>query len=153
MEIGDTSLPPAPGSGARGAPAAPGSGVYYACMALRDRMARAAGLNDPAAYRSTMGRSRWTAAPAPARLPRRHAPEGLEAEGEITPGEEMEDYFQASYGAHFARSRSTSTPASRVCAVCRGLRRGRILTPRPPAPRRSAGSFWGLGSALTRRPS
>ena len=48
VEIGDSNLPPSPGSGGSWGAGSSGSGVYYACMALRGRMAQLAGLNDPA---------------------------------------------------------------------------------------------------------
>ena len=39
VEIGDSNLPPSPGSGGSWGAGSSGSGVYYACMALRGRMA------------------------------------------------------------------------------------------------------------------
>jgi xanthine dehydrogenase YagR molybdenum-binding subunit len=148
--MGDTSLPPAPGSGGSWGAGSAGSGVYYACMALRDRLARAAGLNDPAGLQIHDGRvtaegrslsvSEFLAA---------HAPEGLEAEGEITPGEEMEDYSQASYGAHFAEMAvDLDTGEPRLRRMLGVYTAGRILNAQTARSQAIGGLIWGLGSAL-----
>jgi xanthine dehydrogenase YagR molybdenum-binding subunit len=150
MEMGDTALPPAPGSGGSWGAGSAGSGVYYACMALRDRMARAAGLNDPAGLQIHDGQvtadgrslslSEFLAA---------HAPEGLEAEGEITPGQEMEDYFQASYGAHFAEvAVDIDTGEPRLRRMLGVYAAGRILNAQTARSQAIGGLIWGLGSAL-----
>jgi xanthine dehydrogenase YagR molybdenum-binding subunit len=150
MEIGDTALPPAPGSGGSWGAGSAGSGVYYACMALRDGMARAAGLNDPAGLQihdgqvtadgRTLSLSEFLAA---------HAPEGLEAEGQITPGQEMEDYFQASYGAHFAEvAVDIDTGEPRLRRMLGVYAAGRILNAQTARSQAIGGLIWGLGSAL-----
>jgi xanthine dehydrogenase YagR molybdenum-binding subunit len=150
MEIGDTALPPAPGSGGSWGAGSAGSGVYYACMALRDGMARAAGLNDPAGLQIHDGRvtadgrtlslSEFLAA---------YAPEGLEAEGQITPGQEMEDYFQASYGAHFAEvAVDIDTGEPRLRRMLGVYAAGRILNAQTARSQAIGGLIWGLGSAL-----
>jgi xanthine dehydrogenase YagR molybdenum-binding subunit len=149
-EIGDTDLPPAPGSGGSWGAGSSGSAVFYACMALRDRMARAAGLNEPDGLQihdgqvsidgRTLALREFLAA---------HAPEGLEAEGEITPGQEMQDYSQASYGAAFAEMAvNIDTGEPRLRRLLGVYTAGRILNARTAHSQAIGGLIWGLGSAL-----
>ncbi|CAN7474907.1 xanthine dehydrogenase family protein molybdopterin-binding subunit [Phenylobacterium sp. LjRoot219] len=150
VEIGDSDLPPAPGSGGSWGAGSSGSGVFYACMALRDRMAKAAGLNDTAelqihdAQVTAGGRT----------LPLKqflatHAPQGLEAEGQITPGKEMQDYSQASYGATFAEMAvDIDTGEPRLRRMLGVFTAGRILNAQTARSQAIGGLIWGLGSAL-----
>jgi xanthine dehydrogenase YagR molybdenum-binding subunit len=149
-EIGDSDLPPAPGSGGSWGAGSSGSGVYYACMALRERMAQAAGLNDPAGLQihdgdvTIEGRTQ----PLQAFLAA-YAPQGLEAEGQITPGKEMEDYAQASYGATFAEMAvDIDTGEPRLRRLLGVFSAGRILNARTAHSQAIGGLIWGLGSAL-----
>jgi xanthine dehydrogenase YagR molybdenum-binding subunit len=149
-EIGDSNLPPAPGSGGSWGAGSSGSGVYYACMALRDRMAQTAGLADAAGLHIHDGRvtiggrtlavSEFLAA---------YAPEGLEAQGQITPGKEMTDYSQASYGASFAEvAVDIDTGEPRLRRLLGVFSAGRILNARTAHSQAIGGLIWGLGSAL-----
>jgi xanthine dehydrogenase YagR molybdenum-binding subunit len=150
VEIGDTDFPPAPGSGGSWGAGSSGSGVYYACVALRDRLATAAGLNDPAGLQMHDGRvtadgrtlllAEFLAA---------YAPGGLEAEGQITPGSEMEDYSQASYGAHFAEvAVDIDTGEPRLRRMLGVYTAGRVLNAQTARSQAIGGLIWGLGSAL-----
>jgi xanthine dehydrogenase YagR molybdenum-binding subunit len=151
VELGDSDLPPAPGSGGSWGAGSSGSGVYYACVALRDRMAQAAGLNDAADLqicdgrvtidgRRTLPLSEFLAA---------YAPEGLEAQGEIKPGKEMEDYAQASHGATFAEMAvDVDTGEPRLRRLLGVFSAGRILNARTARSQALGGLIWGLGSAL-----
>jgi len=150
VEIGDSNLPPSPGSGGSWGAGSSGSGIYVACMALRGRMAKAAGLNDPAQLaikdgRVTVGGGALTMADFMAK----YAPQGLEADGEITPGKEMEDYSQNAYGAHFAEVGvdidSGETRLRRMLGV---FTAGRILNAKTARSQAIGGMIWGLGSAL-----
>jgi len=150
VEIGDTNLPPAPGSGGSWGAGSSGSGVYYACMALRDRMARAAGLNDPAGLQIHDGQVTAEGRTLPiSEFLAAHAPDGLEAEGQITPGQEMEDYSQASYGAHFAEvAVDIDTGEPRLRRMLGVYAAGRILNAQTARSQAIGGLIWGLGSAL-----
>jgi xanthine dehydrogenase YagR molybdenum-binding subunit len=149
-EIGDSLLPPSPGSGGSWGAGSSGSAVFYACMALRERMAKAAGLNDPALLRIHDGQVtvREDTLPMAAFLAR-HAPEGLDADGQITPGAEMEDYAQASYGACFAEMAvDIDTGEPRLRRMLGVYTAGRLLNERTARSQAIGGLIWGLGSAL-----
>ena len=149
-EIGDSNLPPAPGSGGSWGAGSSGSGIYFACMALRGKMAQAAGLADPAQMeikdgRVSIGRRKLAIAAFMAQ----YAPGGLEADGEVKPGKEMQDYSQNAYGACFAEVGvdidSGETRLRRMLGV---FAAGRILNARTARSQAIGGLIWGLGSAL-----
>lgn len=148
VEIGDTDLPPSPGSGGSWGAGSSGSAVFNACMALRDRLQQAAGL--PNALEITDGQV--TAAgktqPLDAFLAT-HAPQGLEADGQITPGQEMQDYAQSSYGACFAEvGVDIDTGEPRLRRMLGVFAAGRILNAQTARSQAIGGLIWGLGSAL-----
>jgi xanthine dehydrogenase YagR molybdenum-binding subunit len=102
-EIGNSDMPPSPGSGASWGAGSSGSGVYYACMALRRRLAQAAGLSDPALLSIKDANVTFGGHTRPIEaLMAEYAPNGIEADGEYVPGPEMQDYSQNCYGACFA---------------------------------------------------
>jgi len=150
VEIGDTDFPPAPGSGGSWGAGSSGSGVYYACMALRERLAKAAGLNDPAGLEIRDGQVTVDGRAQPMRaFLAAHAPDGLEADGEFAPGEEMEDYSQASYGACFAEMAvDIDTGEPRLRRMLGVYTAGRLLNARTAHSQAIGGLIWGLGSAL-----
>ena len=150
VEIGDSDLPPSPGSGGSWGAGSSGSGVYYACMALRGRMAQLAGLNDPAQIKIANGQVSFGADTlAIDEFITKFAPVGLEADGEIKPGKEMQDYSQNAYGACFAEVGvdidSGETRLRRMLGV---FTAGRILNARTARSQAIGGLIWGLGSAL-----
>jgi xanthine dehydrogenase YagR molybdenum-binding subunit len=149
-EIGDSDLPRSPGSGGSFGAGSSGSAVYYACMTLRDRMARAAGLNDPSLLAIKDGQVSIGGRTLPiGEFMTQYAPQGLEADGEINPGKEMQDYSQNAYGACFAEVGvdidSGETRLRRMLGV---FTAGRILNAKTARSQAIGGLIWGLSSAL-----
>ena len=149
-EIGDSDLPPSPGSGGSWGAGSSGSGIYNACMALRGKMAAAAGLNDPAQIGIVDG----TVSVGGRDLPleafmAEFAPSGLQAEGQHTPGKEMTDYSQNAYGAIFAEvGVDRDSGEARLRRMLGVFTAGRILNARTARSQAIGGLIWGLGSAL-----
>ena len=150
VEIGDSDLPPSPGSGGSWGAGSSGSGVYYACMALRGRMAQAAGVNDPAQLAIKDGKVTVGGGTlAMADFMAKYAPQGLQADGEITPGKEMEDYSQNAYGAHFVEMAvDIDSGEPRLRRMLGVFTAGRILNAQTARSQALGGQIWGLGSAL-----
>lgn len=150
VEIGDSSLPPTPGSGGSWGASSSGSAVYEACMALRGQLASAAGLADSAQLEIHDG---WVAAGGPAapldQFLAAHAPQGLTAEAAHQPGSELHDYAQSSYGACFAEMAvDLDTGEPRLRRMLGVFAAGRILNPQTARSQAIGGLIWGLGSAL-----
>lgn len=150
VDIGDTRLPPSPGSGGSWGAGSSGSAIYVACNALRERMAKAAGLSDPAklsikdATVTAGGRSLALAA-----FMKQYAPRGLEAEGEIKPGKQLEDYSQNAYGASFAEvAVNLDSGEPRLRRMLGVFEAGRILNAKTARSQAIGGLIWGLSSAL-----
>lgn len=150
VEIGDSNLPPSPGSGGSWGAGSSGSAIFNACNALRERMAKAADLADPAqlsikdATVRAGGRTLALAA-----FMKQYAPEGLEAEGGIKPGKELEDYSQGSYGACFAEvAVNLDSGEPRLRRMLGVFEAGRILNAATARSQAIGGLIWGLSSAL-----
>jgi xanthine dehydrogenase YagR molybdenum-binding subunit len=149
VELGDTGLPPAPGSGGSWGAGSSGSAVYAACMALRARLAGVGGV-EPAQLQLHDGQmmvgNSWV------RLEdvlAAKAPDGLEAEGSHAPGREMEDYAQSSYGACFAEvAVDIDTGEPRLRRMLGVYDVGRVLNPTTARSQVIGGMIWGLGGAL-----
>jgi xanthine dehydrogenase YagR molybdenum-binding subunit len=149
VEIGDSRLPPSPGSGGSWGAGSSGSAIYVACNALRERMAKAADLSDPAqltikdATVTAGGRSLTLAA-----FMKQHAPQGLEAEGDIKPAQ-MVDPSQNSYGACFAEvAVNLDSGEPRLRRMLGVFEAGRILNAKTARSQAIGGLIWGLSSAL-----
>ncbi|MDB5541539.1 MAG: xanthine dehydrogenase family protein molybdopterin-binding subunit [Devosia sp.] len=148
VDIGDTNLPPAPGSGGSFGACSSGSGVYLACMALRNRMARAAGLNEEIAIKDGIVSAGDQKLAIDAFMAR-YAPAGLEAEGKEKPGKEAKDYSESSYGAHFAEvGVDIDSGEPRLRRMLGVYTAGRILNAKTARSQAIGGLIWGLGSAL-----
>ncbi|MDB5397280.1 MAG: xanthine dehydrogenase family protein molybdopterin-binding subunit [Rhodospirillales bacterium] len=149
-EIGDSDLPRSPGSGGSFGAGSSGSAVYYACMTLLDRMARAAGLNDPSLLAIKHGQVSVGGQTMPIdAFMAQYAPQGIEADGEIKPGQEMRDYSQNAYGACFAEvGVDIDSGEPRLRRMLGVFTAGRILNAKTARSQATGGLIWGLSSAL-----
>ena len=146
MELGDTNYPNSCGSGGSFGAASAGSGVYDACMALRAKLAQAAGV-DPATANfvneaiESGGQSHPLAQLAGA--------SGIEADGGIEPGETLKKFSQQGYGAHFAEvGVDVDTGEIRVRRMLGAFASGRILNAKTARSQAIGGLVFGIGSAL-----
>ncbi len=145
--LGDSDFPDTPGSGGSFGAASAGSGLYDACMQLRDKLAHSAGI-DPAQARFEDGhvsggdkRVGYTA------LAGQH---GVEAEGGIEPGSNNTDYNQNSYGAFFAEvGVDVDTGEVRLRRMLGVFAAGRILNAKTARSQALGGMIFGVGSALS----
>jgi xanthine dehydrogenase YagR molybdenum-binding subunit len=159
VEIGDSELPPAPGSGGQFGAATAGSAALAAGMNLRAAIAALA-VKDPASPlyggeaeavvfqngTAALGNRSETLRS----LIMRAAPEGLEAWGEISPARDARSWSQHTYGAHYCEV--GVDPVTGECRVRRMLgvfAAGRILNAKTARSQLTGGMIWGVGSALT----
>ena len=146
MELGDSDYPMAAGSGGSFGAASTASALYDACMALRGKVAVAAGYDaDRAVFAdgqvSMDGRSTPLAGLAGAG--------GMVAEGSIDPGEQQKKYSQQSYGAQFAEvGVDRDTGEVRLRRMLGVFTAGRILNAKTARSQAIGGMIFGLGAAL-----
>jgi xanthine dehydrogenase YagR molybdenum-binding subunit len=159
IELGDSGFAPTPGSGGSFGAASAGSAALDAGMNLRAKLAALATGDsrsplhggDPKAALFTDGaivienRTESLAA-----LVARAAPEGVEADGQITPGAEGRRYSQHAHGAHFAEvGVDADTGEVRLRRMLGVFAAGRILNAKTAKSQMTGGMIWGVGGALT----
>ncbi len=159
VEIGDSELPPAPGSGGQFGAATAGSAALAAGQNLRTAIAELATKDEasplyggrPADVTFQDGvvaienRSETLAS-----LIRRAAPEGLTVEGEIRPAADAREWSQQTYGGHFCEvGVDPVTGEVRVRRMLGVFAAGRILNAKTARSQLTGGMIWGIGSALT----
>jgi len=137
VELGDSRFPRTAGSGGSWGAASSGSAVHQACLALRARIAEAAGTGD-----GTLS----------ADLLARIAPDGLEAEGSVgamTANPDYKAYSQHSHGAQFAEvAVDIDTGEVRLRRMLAVIDAGRLLNAKTARSQVIGGMTWGLGAAL-----
>ncbi|MET0273593.1 MAG: xanthine dehydrogenase family protein molybdopterin-binding subunit [Phenylobacterium sp.] len=159
VEIGDSELPPAPGSGGQFGAATAGSAALAAGMNLRKAIADLAA-GDPASplYGGPAEQVTFqdgvvaiaNRSESLADLIRRAAPAGLTVEGEIRPAADARNWSQHTYGAHFCEvGVDTVTGEVRVRRMLGVFAAGRILNWKTARSQLTGGMIWGVGSALT----
>jgi len=159
VEIGDSELPPAPGSGGQFGAASAGSAALAAGMNLRKAIAELATGDpnsplhgdDPTLVTFQDGvvaienKSETLAA-----LVRRAAPEGLTVEGDSRPAADMREWSTQTYGSHFCEvGVDPVTGEVRVRRMLGVFAAGRILNYKTARSQLTGGMIWGIGSALT----
>jgi xanthine dehydrogenase YagR molybdenum-binding subunit len=159
VEIGDSELPPAPGSGGQFGAATAGSAALAAGVNLRKAIAELAvgdegsplfgGAVDQVTFQDGVvaieNRSEQLA-----ELIRRAAPTGLTAEGEIRPAADARNWSQHTYGAHFCEvGVDPVTGETRVRRMLGVFAAGRILNWKTARSQLTGGMIWGVASALT----
>jgi xanthine dehydrogenase YagR molybdenum-binding subunit len=146
MELGDSDFPATAGSGGSFGAASAGSALFVACESLRRKLAQSAGIApEEAEFAGGHVRGGGKAAT----LAKLAGEGGIEAEGEIQPGEMEKKYQQMSYGAFFAEvAVDTETGEVRVRRMLGVFAAGRILNLKTARSQLLGGMVWGVGTAL-----
>jgi xanthine dehydrogenase YagR molybdenum-binding subunit len=159
VEIGDSELPPAPGSGGQFGAATAGSAALDAGMNLRKAIAEIA-VNDPASPLSGGDAAQVTfqdgviaianRSERLSELIRRNRPEGLTADGEVRPAADAGKWSSHTYGAHYVEvGVDTVTGEVRTRRMLGVFAAGRILNWKTARSQLTGGMIWGVASALT----
>ena len=146
VKLGDSRFPISAGSGGQFGAVSATSGVYAACVKLREAVARKLGL-DPAGADFVDG----VVTGGGKRVPLRQAagPQGLFAEDKIEFVSAPEKYLQHSFGAQFVEvavhELTAETRVRRMLVVCSA---GRILNPKSARSQVIGAMTMGVGAAL-----
>src|SRR6202163_2761283 len=145
VELGDTDFPQAAGSGGSWGAGSEGSALVEACNALREKLARTAGM-DPKTARFADGS---IASGEQSRKLTDLVGAGMDADGEIQPGRNNTDFSQQSYGAHFAEvGVDVDTGEVRLRRMLGVFTAGRVLNPKTARSQAIGGMVFGVGAAL-----
>ncbi len=146
VELGDTDLPKASGSGGSWGAASSGSSVFLGAKAIRAKLAERLGCA-PGELRLQGG----MATGGNNRRPLAELMDGpIAEEGHIEPGAMSDEVHQAGYGAHFAEvAVNAVTGEVRMRRALGVMAAGRILNEKTAASQVHGGIIWGIGTALT----
>jgi xanthine dehydrogenase YagR molybdenum-binding subunit len=145
IELGDTGFPEAAGSGGSWGAGSSGSALFDACNALREKLARTAGM-DSATARFADGS---ISSGEQSRTLTDLVGPGMDADGEIRPGSNNKDFSQQSYGAHFAEvGVDVDTGEVRLRRMLGVFAAGRVLNAKTARSQAIGGMVFGLGAAL-----
>lgn len=145
VDLGDTMFPEAAGSGGSFGAASSGSALFEACQALCEKLAGRAGM-DPKTARFGDG---YVATGERSVSLTELAGSGIEAEGEISPGRNNQDFSQQSYGAHFAEvGVDRDTGEVRLRRMLGVFAAGRVLNAKTARSQAIGGMVFGVGAAL-----
>jgi xanthine dehydrogenase YagR molybdenum-binding subunit len=146
VELGNSDFPATGGSGGSTGAASAGSALHAACEKLRENFAHSAGI-DPA--QAEFGDGQIRGGGKSASLVKLAGREGMEAEGEIKPGQMEKRYSQQSYGAFFAEvAVDMESGEVRVRRMLGVFAAGRILNAKTARSQLLGGMIWGVGTAL-----
>lgn len=145
VDLGDTIFPEAAGSGGSFGAASSGSALFEACQALREKLAGRAGMDPNTAH---FGDGYIAAGERSVSLTEL-AGSGIEADGEIKPGRNNQDFSQQSYGAHFAEvGVDRDTGEVRLRRMLGVFAAGRVLNAKTARSQAIGGMVFGVGAAL-----
>lgn len=145
VTLGDTDLAPAAGSGGSWGAGSSGSAVYLACELLREKLAKAMGVDADAL---TLKDGKVIADHRSVDLASLVG-EGIEATGQISPGKQEKETTQASYGAHFCEvGVNAVTGEVHVRRMLGVFAAGRILNEQTARSQCLGGMTFGIGGAL-----
>jgi xanthine dehydrogenase YagR molybdenum-binding subunit len=159
VEIGDSELPPSPGSGGQFGAATAGSAALMAGMNLRKAIAALA-TGDPGSplHAGAPGEVSFqdgviaisNRSETLSDLIRRAAPDGLTVEGEVRPAQDAQKWSTQTYGGHFVEvGVDPITGEVRVRRMLGVFAAGRILNAATARSQLTGGMIWGAASALT----
>ncbi len=146
VRLGDSALPVSAGSGGQWGGNSSASGVYAACVALCEAVAKKAGI-DPKEAVFADGQVRGSGRSVP--LGEAAGTEGLAAEDHIEFGDLDKKYQQSTFGGHFCEvavdAYTGEVRVRRMLAVCAA---GRILNPISARSQVIGAMTMGVGAAL-----
>jgi xanthine dehydrogenase YagR molybdenum-binding subunit len=146
VKLGDSRFPVAAGSGGQFGAVSATSGVYAACIKLREAVAQKLGLDA-----TTADFADGVVIAGGRRVPLGQAagPQGLVGEDKIEFVSQRDKYLQYTFGAHFVEvavdSLTAETRVRRMLAVCSA---GRILNPKSARSQIIGAMTMGVGAAL-----
>ncbi|MHC2018619.1 aldehyde oxidoreductase molybdenum-binding subunit PaoC [Methylobacterium sp. CM6247] len=147
VRLGDSAFPVSSGSGGQFGANSSTSGVYAACVKLREAVARALGVNsDDAVFADGHVRSGNRSVPLAdaAKAGELVAEDTIEFGGDLS-----KTYQQSTFGAHFVEvGVDTSTAEIRVRRMLAVCAAGRILNPKSARSQVIGGMTMGVGAAL-----
>lgn len=145
VRLGDSAFPASCGSGGQWGANNSTSGVYAACMKLREAVAKKAGMPADASFADGMVRAGERVVP----LAEVAGSEGLSAEDFIEYGDLDKKYQQSTFGAHFCEvavdAATGEVRVRRMLAVCAA---GRIINPKSARSQVIGAMTMGVGAAL-----
>lgn len=145
VRLGDSAFPVSCGSGGQWGANNSTSGVYAACMKLREAVAKKAGMPADASFADGMVRAGERVVP----LAEVAGSEGLSAEDFIEYGDLDKKYQQSTFGAHFCEvavdAATGEVRVRRMLAVCAA---GRIINPKSARSQVIGAMTMGVGAAL-----
>jgi xanthine dehydrogenase YagR molybdenum-binding subunit len=146
VRLGDSTFPVSCGSGGQFGANCSTSGVYAACVKLREAVAQKLGFNSADA---TFADGQVRAGNRSASLAEAAGADGLSAEDTIEFGDLDKTYQQSTFGAHFVEvavdAATGETRLRRMLAVCAA---GRILNPKSARSQVIGAMTMGAGAAL-----
>ena len=145
--LGDTDLPPGPGSGGSWGASSTGSAVFAACEEIRTRLAQKLGCEEEDL---TLKDGHAITANRRVALEGLLGGEAISVRGVIEPGKTAEEVRQSTFGAFFAEVAVNEVTAEvRVRRMLGVFAAGRILNAKTARSQCLGGMTFGIGMALT----